>query len=148
MRPSLPFPLATLLSALLRVLRYAWASPNTLLGLLLAAIGLIGGGRLRWIDGAFEAHGPWLQWSLNKFSLLPGGIAAITFGHLIIAQTEAHHDRTRYHERVHVEQYGRWGPFFLPAYGVASIWAKCKGRPAYLGNCFEREAYARDAARE
>ena len=132
--------------SLLSILKFIWASPNTLLGLLLAAIGLIGGGKLRWVAGAFEAHGPWLQWALNKFSLLPGGIAAITFGHLIIAQTAGHHDRTRLHERVHVEQYGRWGPFFLPAYGLASAWAMAKGRPAYLGNRFEREAYAREEA--
>ena len=51
-------------------------------------------------------------------------------------------DRTREHERVHVRQYERWGPLFLPAYGLASLLAARRGQHAYYGNRFEREAYA------
>ncbi len=52
-------------------------------------------------------------------------------------------DRTRAHERVHVRQYERWGPLFLPAYLAASLCAVARGRHAYFGNCFEREAIRR-----
>ena len=45
---------------------------------------------------------------------------------------------------VHVRQCERWGPLFLPAYGVASLVAWARGKRPYLDNRFEREAY--DAA--
>lgn len=44
------------------------------------------------------------------------------------------------HELVHVDQYGRWGPFFIPAYLVASLWARLKGHEAYRDNPFELAA--------
>ena len=50
-------------------------------------------------------------------------------------------DRTRAHERVHVRQCERWGPLFLPAYGLASLLAWWRGHDAYRENRFEREAY-------
>ncbi len=49
--------------------------------------------------------------------------------------------RTRAHERVHVHQYERWGPLFLPAYAAASVIAWSRGRHYYLDNAFEVEAY-------
>jgi hypothetical protein len=42
---------------------------------------------------------------------------------------------------VHVRQYERWGPLFIPAYFAASGWAWWKGGHAYLDNPFEVEAY-------
>jgi hypothetical protein len=48
----------------------------------------------------------------------------------------------RAHERVHVYQYLIWGPFFLPAYGLASTWVWIRGGDAYHGNPFEKQAYA------
>ena len=47
---------------------------------------------------------------------------------------------SRTHERVHVAQYERWGPFFLPAYVAASLWAFARGGDFYLDNVFERAA--------
>jgi hypothetical protein len=41
---------------------------------------------------------------------------AITLGHVVLATTESALKKTRSHERVHVRQYERWGPFFIPAY--------------------------------
>jgi len=48
---------------------------------------------------------------------------------------------SRAHERVHVKQAERWGPLFLPAYGVGSIIALLRGGRAYRDNPFEKEAY-------
>lgn len=50
------------------------------------------------------------------------------------------------HERVHVAQYGRWGLFFLPAYGLSSLWQLIRGRRPYWDNHFEIEARARESA--
>jgi hypothetical protein len=35
----------------------------------------------------------------------------------------------------------RWGPFFLPAYGLSSLACKWKGKNPYLENRFEKVAY-------
>lgn len=51
-------------------------------------------------------------------------------------------ERCRRHERVHVRQYARWGPFFLPAYLLSSFWQWLRGRDPYRDNAFERQAYA------
>jgi len=65
----------------------------------------------------------------------------MTLGHIVVARDELAHNLTRSHERIHVKQAERWGPFFLPAYGVASIVALLRGKSAYRDNCFEREAF-------
>jgi hypothetical protein len=122
-----------------RLVRYAWAAPNTVIGLAVAALALRGG-RVEVVDGCLEAHGPLLKWSLKHLTLLPGGIAAITLGHVIVACDLPALIATRQHERVHVRQYERWGPLFVPAYCVASLWAMATGRHPYLDNCFETDA--------
>jgi hypothetical protein len=71
-------------------------------------------------------------------------ITAITLGHVVLAQSEADLVRTRAHERIHVRQYERWGPFFPALYLVASLIAFLEGGDAYFDNRFEREA--REAA--
>ena len=53
----------------------------------------------------------------------------------------------RAHERVHVRQYERWGVFFFPLYVASSVAQVIRGRHPYLDNAFEREAYAKSAAR-
>jgi hypothetical protein len=101
-------------------LKLIWASPNTLLGLLLGVTGVPFGTRARLGDNAlnFFEH-PLL--SLTK-------ARAITFGHCVLYHRGAHpdHESLRYdgggwqrigdHERAHTLQYELWGPFFLPAY--------------------------------
>jgi hypothetical protein len=57
----------------------------------------------------------------------PGGALAITFGHVVLARDEAALTLTRMHERVHVRQYERWGPAFIPAYVLASAWGIITG---------------------
>ena len=126
---------------LLRVVRYTWALPVTLVGLLLAT-GASVGGRVRIIRGVVEAHGPVLDWCLSRLIPIEGGAAAITFGHVVVGRNETALDATRAHERVHVAQYERWGLFFLPAYCAASVWAAARGGHYYRDNWFERSASA------
>jgi hypothetical protein len=68
-------------------------------------------------------------------------VSAITLGHVVLGRDrDALHD-TRTHERVHVEQYERWGPFFLPLYLLASAWAILCGGHVYFDNRLEQEAW-------
>ena len=122
------------------MMRVIWAAPATLPGLVLAGLA-IGHGRVRILDGVVEAHGVWLHWCLRRLIPIPGGAAAITLGHVVLGRDQAALDMTRAHERVHVRQYERWGPFFIPAYLTASLWMLITGRDPYLDNPFEREAF-------
>ena len=70
-----------------------------------------------------------------------GGAAAITFGHTVLARTQDDLDATRPHERIHVQQYERWGLFFIPAYLLCSLWLLLRKRNPYWDNPFEKEAY-------
>lgn len=123
---------------LLRVLAYAWASPYTLTGI---GIGLILGGRFQRIAGVVEIYGPRIDRSLSG---LPMPAAAMTFGHVVFGVNRAALEITRRHEAVHVRQYERWGPLFVPAYLMASAYLHLRGRDAYRENPFEVEAYAVD----
>lgn len=126
---------------------YLWTFPNTALGLLAVLFAKLGGGDVHIVDGVIEACGGWIPRLfavIAFFSPMPSGIAAITLGHVIVAQSQLELDRCRLHEQVHVRQYERWGVFFLPAYFVASFIAFIKGEDSYRGNAFEKEAYAVD----
>ncbi|MGC1272834.1 MAG: hypothetical protein WBC44_03945 [Planctomycetaceae bacterium] len=129
---------------MLRLLRYLWAFfPGTMIGLLCVPLAVAGGGRCRVIRGCVEASGGPVTWFLRNGLPWIGmwGGAAVTLGHVILGQNERCLDRSRDHEHVHVRQYERWGPLFLPAYFGASAWLWCRGRQAYLDNPFEREAF-------
>lgn len=119
---------------------YLWAAPASALGVVLGAIG-IAGGRMTLHSGVLEIEGPLLSWGLRHLTLLEGGADAITFGHVVLARDAAALDTTRRHERVHVRQYERWGPLFIPLYLAASAWAFVSGRDPYRDNPFEREAW-------
>jgi hypothetical protein len=124
-----------------RALRYAWASPTTALGVVFAMIGVLTGGRLYLREGAIEASGGLLSPLLRVAVPIPGGARALTLGHVVLGRTGADLEGTRAHERVHVRQCERWGPLFIPAYLSSSAWAAMRGRGAYRGNGFERQAY-------
>ena len=118
-----------------------WASPNTALGLTLGMLALLTGGKMQLRRGCFEFYGGMTRWWLSR--LIGGeGAAAMTLGHTILGQTPSMLRRARDHEHVHVRQYERWGPFFLPAYLGISAWLWLVGRDCYLENPFEIEAYA------
>jgi hypothetical protein len=120
-------------------LGYLWALPNTVVGAGMAPLVLLSGGRVRFERGAMELYGGFASWFLRKVA---GGAGAMTLGHVILAQDRGNLDFTRDHEHVHVRQYMRWGPFFLPMYGLSSFLCWRKGLNPYLENRFERVAYA------
>jgi uncharacterized protein (DUF2062 family) len=120
--------------------RYIWAAPTTAIGLLVVLISCWRA-RVRVVDGVLEAHGPVLAWLLTHLTLVRGGVAAMTLGHVVVARDRQSLELTRAHERVHVRQCEAWGPLFLPAYFAASLIALARGRHFYFGNRFETEAF-------
>ena len=124
----------------LTLLRYVWALPNTALGLTFAPLAWLGRGGVRFVDGVIEIEGGGVRWLLRNATPI-GGAMALTLGHVVLGQSRAALDVSREHERVHVRQYERWGPFFLPAYFAGSAIAAIRGGHFYRDNPFEREAY-------
>ena len=120
-----------------------WAAPNSVLGLLLGLVWWLAGGRANRVDGVLELVLP-----DPPASARPSGwrlpFAAITLGHVVLAVDAREMVRCRAHERVHVAQYERWGPLFLPAYLASSLWQWLCGRDAYWDNRFEVEARRAD----
>jgi uncharacterized protein (DUF2062 family) len=103
-------------------------------------------GQARVVDGVIEAYGPTLAWLLVHLTLMPGGAAALTLGHVVLARDRHALESTRDHERVHIRQCEVWGPLFVPAYVAASVWAVIRGRDFYFDNWFEIQAYKRERA--
>ena len=124
-----------------RALVYLWAFPTTFVGLLFYLPTLLTGGRSQVVDGVLELHGGATRFFLRRCTMLEGGASAMTLGHVVLGQDEISLELSRPHERVHVRQCERWGPLFLPAYGVASVVAMLRGGHFYRDNTFEREAY-------
>jgi hypothetical protein len=118
----------------MRALRVAWAAPWSLLGLLLAPFFRT----RRVVTGALLCEGA--SWPRR----LGWRYRAITFGHVILCVDRAD-EALLAHELVHVRQYERWGPLFIPAYLVASMWTRARGRRAYADNPFELAARAPSA---
>ncbi len=126
-------------SRLLRFARYAWASPCTLVGLLLVAPTFLFGARARVVHGVIEVANPLYEGpDENKQLLWP--FRAITFGHVVVARGTHELDLLRSHEHAHVRQYERWGLFFFVAYPLASLWELVCGRRPYFDNRFEVDA--------
>lgn len=125
---------------------YLWVLPTSAVGLLAAGVALLTGGRARWVSGVLEAHGGAVTFFLRRVcgKVLAGGASAMTLGHVVIGVDAAALEWSRPHERVHVRQCERWGPFFLPAYLIASLVCWVRRRDPYLDNPFEREAYGRN----
>jgi hypothetical protein len=121
-----------------RFFRYLWASPTTLVGLVVV-VALVRRGRAAVVDGVIEAHSPTLGRALARLTPLAGGAAAITLGHVVIGRNARALEMTRAHERAHVRQYEVWGPFFVPAYLLAGLYELLRGRHPYLDNYFERD---------
>jgi hypothetical protein len=122
----------------LALIGYLWTSPNTIVAL---AIGLLLGGRFQRVNGIVEIDGERIA---KVLASLPVSATAMTVGHAVFGRDQSMLDRTRKHERVHVEQFARWGPLFIPAYLGCSLWLYLRGRDGYRENPFEIEAYAID----
>ena len=127
---------------MLQFVKILWAMPSTLIGVAAGMLGLLTGGSWQLHSGCLEFHGGFVTWALERMPLT-GGVLAMTLGHSVIAQSADGLEISREHERIHVLQYERWGPFFLPAYLSTSVWLWCVGRDCYLENPFEREAYTK-----
>ncbi|WP_315854038.1 hypothetical protein [Roseiconus nitratireducens] len=125
--------------AVRRTVCYLWAAPNTCFAV---GIGLLLLARFRVVQGVIEMHGPGVAWVLRR---LPVSAAAMTLGYAVFGCDRLALERTRTHEHVHVRQYGRWGPLFVPAYLGWSLWLYVRGRDGYRENPFEIEAYALDS---
>ena len=124
----------------IRLLRYAWAGPTSLIGIALAMPSLLRRGHVAVVDGVIEAHSPFLRRALESFTPIASGADAMTLGHVVIGRDARALEATRAHERVHVRQYECWGPLFVPAYLLAGVWALLRGGHPYFDNRFERDA--------
>jgi len=88
------------------VLGMIWASPTTVVGLVLGALGwALGGERPRLGNNAIELCG-------NR--LIAPFTSAITIGHVICYASRAPDQRIRDHERQHTYQAQLLGPLYLP----------------------------------
>ena len=72
----------------------------------------------------------------------------MTLGHVILGVSGPTLETIRPHEWVHVRQYERWGPLFIPAYLGWCVVLWVAGRQPYWENPFEVEAYEADRKRE
>ena len=122
------------------LLRYLWAAPASAIGLLIAFPALaLGLARIAPHTGILEVTLVGRLWRMRgKPMALP--FVAITFGHVVIAQSRRTQRLVLAHERVHVAQYERLGPLFLLAYPLESLLQHLRGGRPYLDNRFEREA--------
>ena len=123
-----------------RLFAVLWASPYTLLGLVVGAAGLCTGGRARRRGRVIEFYGGVVTTLLQGFFFGEGAIA-FTLGHTVFGQTAAALDIAREHELIHVRQFERWGPLMGPAYLGCSLALWLGGRRPYRDNPFEREAF-------
>lgn len=128
----------------LKLAKLFWAAPCSAVGLVLAAVPLAFGGKAKWSAGALEVTYRQRESGCGKLArMLP--FRGIVFGHVILAVTEEELQRIGPHERVHVEQYERWGPLFFLAYGASSLLQLLRGRSPYWYNHFEVQARKRSS---
>ena len=124
----------------LRILAIIWASPYTLLGVLIGLVGVCTGGHARIRGRVIEFHGGGVKWLLQRLFFGEGAMA-FTLGHTVLGQTDAALDVCRDHELVHVRQFERWGPLMGPAYLGCCLVLWLMGRRPYRDNPFQRQAY-------
>ncbi len=118
---------------------YLWPFPVTLLGLTISVLPFLGSRRFVVRRGCVGVYGPGMQMLLSRLPT-PGGAAAITLGHVILAIDRRAFDDSFEHEWIHVKQYLWWGPLFLPAYAMNSLWQWLLGKDPYWDNQFEIQA--------
>lgn len=106
----------------LRVFRYVWASPNTLLGLL---FGLLSFQRPRVASGVavFDRRVRGFVWTLHLVRR-----SAVTYGHVVLADRPVE-GRLLVHELHHVRQYELLGPLYIPLYVLIWIFTGYRGHP-------------------
>ncbi len=115
-----------------------WAIPWTLAGLFVGLLGLATGGGVERHGRVLEFHGGAVTRLLGLMPVKPMGL---TLGHVILGLSPAALTVVRRHEMVHVAQYERWGPLFVPVYLACSLLLWLRHKDAYHDNPFEREAF-------
>lgn len=112
------------------------------MGLFLGAFVILLGGGTQRRRGVVEFYGRGVD---VLFARIPfaRSAAAMTLGHVVLGRTASALDEARNHELIHVRQYERWGPLFIPIYFLCSAWMWLQGRDAYRDNPFEVEAYCK-----
>jgi len=128
---------------MMRILSYLWALPATSLGLFVGLGGLVTGSKFQVRKGVLEICGGFADTVLDMGIPGIGEMPAMTLGHVIIARDKRLLRRWRAHERVHVEQFERLGPFLIPILFGWAIWLSLTGRDPYYDNPIELEAYGR-----
>jgi hypothetical protein len=107
---------------LLRGLGYVWASPNTVLGLLL---GVISFQRPRVVGGVllYDRTPRGFTKLLPRFRR-----SAVTFGHVVLSHRPVE-GRLMAHELHHVWQYECLGPLYLPVYLLVWVFTGYRRHP-------------------
>jgi len=141
---------------LLTLLGVVWTLPNTMIGLLIEVLCLIGevvrwlvwlfsGGNVSWETPGFDVAA---SSDLNAFALVFAGgwlgsfssLQGITFGNVFFVYGPAKGQQWLYnHELRHTNQYGWLGPFFLPFYLFDAVIIN-----DYASACTERDARAHE----
>jgi hypothetical protein len=106
---------------------------------------VVSGGKVRRMGSTLEFWGGAVTALLNSRLVNASGM---TLGHVIIGVAGPKLESIRSHEWVHVRQYERWGPLFIPAYLASSALLWLTGRHPYWDNPFEIEAYQSDLQRD
>lgn len=128
------------------MLRYLWALPVTLLGVLVVVMARSSGGSVQKVDGVLESAGGWPARILRRGFPFSGSVAAMTLGHVVVGVSLDALSATRAHERAHVQQFERWGMLLLVLYPLAGLLALLRGGNPYRDNIFELEARAAEMA--
>ena len=119
--------------SLSRLLAVTWSAPTTFVGILAALASASLPSPSNGILLSTSSRG-FARWFLSR-----RGYCAITLGHLVIMTPDAPPEIIS-HERVHVRQCEHWGPFFIPAYLLATLAIRIRGGNPYWDNPFEVEA--------
>ena len=128
------------LSAAMRIAAHVWPAPYTVVGVVLGLLVVALRGQVR-VQGRTLEFGGGLGGRLLSHLPAPFSFSAITLGHVVIGLDHPTLAAVRAHEQVHVRQYERWGPLFIPAYLLCSLAELLRGRRPYRDNYFERQAY-------
>ena len=123
---------------MLRLWRYFWPLPVTVIGAVLALTVRVCGGRWSFRKGVLETCGPAARVMLRLHPVK--GVIAIALGHVVIARDDLCLTQTNAHEREHVRQFERWGLLFPFVYAAESIYRWLRSENPYRDNRFERAA--------
>lgn len=128
---------------LLQLLKYLWALPITVFGLLLLLLAWPSRPRVVWLrigqTRALCAWGGWLDVWLQNHPF--GAMYAAAIGHVVIARDARKLCFCGAHEFEHVRQTERWG-FLMPVvYVLNGFWQLMRGKQFYRNNVFEEAAY-------